>query len=124
MLENIIGVDEAATILELSPGTVKNMCAAGKLKCKKIGKTWILNKEDLQVKKFNILNELTSTILEWEGITLKTTQDPYLDDDIYRAIAVDKNDDKYEIKWKITNYETTDESESCDWDNPIKVIKL
>jgi excisionase family DNA binding protein len=46
-LDNIIGVEEAAKILGLSPGTVKNMCAAGKLECKKIGKTWIIDKTEL-----------------------------------------------------------------------------
>jgi excisionase family DNA binding protein len=51
MLNNIIGVEEAARILGLSPGTVKNMCAEGKLECKKIGKTWVLYKTKLEVKK-------------------------------------------------------------------------
>lgn len=51
MLENIVGVEEAATILGLSPGTIKNMCAAGKLTAKKIGKTWILDKTKLEVNK-------------------------------------------------------------------------
>lgn len=51
MLENIIGVEEAARILSLSPGTIKNMCADRKLICKKIGKTWILDKTNLEVNK-------------------------------------------------------------------------
>ncbi|MBO0961431.1 helix-turn-helix domain-containing protein [Neobacillus sp. MM2021_6] len=51
MLDNIIGVEEAAEILGLSPGTVKNMCAAGKLESKKIGKTWVLDKTNLEVNK-------------------------------------------------------------------------
>jgi excisionase family DNA binding protein len=54
MLNNIIGVEEAARILGLSPGTVKNMCAEGKLECKKIGKTWVLDKNNLEVKKMNV----------------------------------------------------------------------
>lgn len=58
MLDNIIGVEEAAIILELSPGTVKNMCAAGKLKAKKIGKTWVLNKEDVKMVRVERLQEL------------------------------------------------------------------
>lgn len=56
MLENIIGVEEAAKILNLSPGTVKNKCAAGELPAKKIGKTWVLDKkilEGLQMKTWN-----------------------------------------------------------------------
>jgi len=43
-LSNIVGVEEAAKILGLSPGTVKNKCAAGELPAKKIGKTWVLDK--------------------------------------------------------------------------------
>ena len=44
MLNNIMGVDEAATLWQLSPGYIKNLCAADKIKCKKIGKTWIIDK--------------------------------------------------------------------------------
>jgi hypothetical protein len=39
ILENVIGVEEAAVTLNLSPGTVKNKCAAGEITAKKIGKT-------------------------------------------------------------------------------------
>lgn len=49
MLENIIGVDEAAERLGLSSGTIKNMCAAGRINAKKIGKTWVLDKTNLEV---------------------------------------------------------------------------
>lgn len=44
MLENIIGVEEAAKLWNLSPGYIKNLCAEGKIKAKKIGKTWIIDK--------------------------------------------------------------------------------
>ena len=47
MLDNIIGVDEAAKILNLSPGTIKNKCAAGKILAKKIGKTWVLDRNEV-----------------------------------------------------------------------------
>ncbi|WP_240520139.1 MULTISPECIES: helix-turn-helix domain-containing protein [unclassified Bacillus (in: firmicutes)] len=50
-LDNIIGVEEAAKILGLSPGTVKNKCAAGELPAKKIGKTWIIDKTLLKPSK-------------------------------------------------------------------------
>lgn len=43
-LKNIMGVDEAAEKWFLSPGYIKNLCAAGKLTAVKIGKTWILDK--------------------------------------------------------------------------------
>lgn len=43
-LENIMGVDEAATLWNLSAGTIKNYCAEGRILGKKIGKTWIIDK--------------------------------------------------------------------------------
>ncbi|MCY9066618.1 helix-turn-helix domain-containing protein [Bacillus inaquosorum] len=45
MLDKIIGVDEASKLWDLSPGYIKNLCAHGKLECKKIGKTWIILKD-------------------------------------------------------------------------------
>jgi len=47
MLENIIGVEDAAKILGLSPGTIKNKCASGEIEAKKIGKTWVIDKTKL-----------------------------------------------------------------------------
>lgn len=44
MLENIIGVEEAAKLWGLSPGYIKNLCAEEKIKAKKIGKTWVIDK--------------------------------------------------------------------------------
>lgn len=45
MLENIIGVEEASKLWNLSPGYIKNLCSEGKVICKKIGKTWVIYKE-------------------------------------------------------------------------------
>lgn len=42
-LLNTIGVNEAAAILNTSPGYVKNFCAQGKIVAKKIGKTWAID---------------------------------------------------------------------------------
>ena len=44
ILDQIMGVDEASELWSLSPGYIKNLCAEGKLDARKIGKTWILNK--------------------------------------------------------------------------------
>ena len=52
---------------------------------------------------------------------------PYLDGDVYKAIAVDQYDNQYEITWEINHPafdELEDESEACDWDNPVEVEKL
>ena len=45
VLNKIMGVEEASQLWNLSPGYIKNLCAAGKLESKKIGKTWIITKE-------------------------------------------------------------------------------
>ncbi|MDA1861188.1 helix-turn-helix domain-containing protein [Bacillus cereus group sp. BY122LC] len=47
-LHNAIGVNEAASILNLSSGHVKNLCAQGKIVAKKIGKTWVIDKTKLK----------------------------------------------------------------------------
>lgn len=46
-LNQVIGVEEAAHILGLTAGTIKNKCAAGEIHAKKIGKTWIIDKSKL-----------------------------------------------------------------------------
>lgn len=43
-LNNVIGVEDAAELWGLSPGTIKNYCAEGKVVAKKIGKTWVIDK--------------------------------------------------------------------------------
>ncbi|MDF9630545.1 helix-turn-helix domain-containing protein [Bacillus cereus] len=47
-LHNVIGVHEAAFILNVSPGHVKNLCAQEKITAKKIGKTWVIDKSRLK----------------------------------------------------------------------------
>ena len=76
---------------------------------------------------FNKLNEYNSTIIEFDGTELRTIDNPYLDGDVYKAIAVDQYDHKYQITWEITHPDfenLEDESEACDWDNPVSVEKL
>ena len=45
---NTIGVNDAAIILNVSSGHVKNLCAEGKIVAKKIGKTWVIDKSKLK----------------------------------------------------------------------------
>lgn len=47
-LHNTISVKEAASILNVSPGHVKNLCAEGKIEAKKIGKTWVIDRSRLK----------------------------------------------------------------------------
>ncbi|PEC00404.1 helix-turn-helix domain-containing protein [Bacillus cereus] len=52
-LHNVIGVHEAASILNVTPGHIKNLCAQGKIVAKKIGKTWVIDKSRLRGVKQN-----------------------------------------------------------------------
>lgn len=75
------------------------------------------------MKKFDELNHSNATVIEWDGKTLKTTQDPYISDDgeVYTAHAVDAEDNEYILAWEVIDPEITDESSICDWDNPVGV---
>jgi hypothetical protein len=42
-LNSVIGVDEASELWDISAGYIKNLCADGKIKCKKVGKTWVID---------------------------------------------------------------------------------
>lgn len=44
ILDKVMGVNEAAELWSLSPGTVKNLCAAGKVIARKIDNRWIIDK--------------------------------------------------------------------------------
>lgn len=41
----ILGVQEAAKLWDLKPGTIKNLCAQGKIRAKKIGNTWVIDRD-------------------------------------------------------------------------------
>jgi hypothetical protein len=83
-------------------------------------------KGDIKMETYNELNETNSTIITWEGKELRTTQDPYVNDngDMYTAPALDAQGNEYIIAWSVIDYETTDESTSCDWDNPAGITRL
>lgn len=51
LLENIIGVNEAAELWGLDAGYIKNLCAQGKIKAKKIGNVWVIDKTQENPKK-------------------------------------------------------------------------
>lgn len=50
-LELIMGADEAAKEWGLSPSHVKDLARDGKILAKKIGKTWVIDKEQPNPKK-------------------------------------------------------------------------
>lgn len=43
-LDEIMGVEQASKLWGLAPSYVKDLCAKGKVKAVKIGKTWIIDK--------------------------------------------------------------------------------
>lgn len=43
-LDNIMGTEEAAKLWGLSQDHIKRLCREGKVKCIRIGKTWVLDK--------------------------------------------------------------------------------
>ena len=45
-LDQIMGVEEASQLWGLTPGHIKNLCNQGKIRARKIAKTWILNKNE------------------------------------------------------------------------------
>lgn len=56
-LDYVIGVDKASEQWGLSAGYIKNLCAAGKMNCIKIGKTWVIDKTQDNPKQENTNNE-------------------------------------------------------------------
>lgn len=46
-LDQIMGVNDAATLWDLKPGSIKNLCASGKVKAIKIEGRWIIDKNQL-----------------------------------------------------------------------------
>lgn len=71
-------------------------------------------------------------IVKHEGKILVVIAEPHIEtqssnvflrDDVYVATAVDE-EYEYRVVWEIINEETDDESEACDWDNPIDITRL
>lgn len=50
-LDNVMGVEDASDLWGLKPGTIKNYCADGIVQAKKIGKTWVIDKNQPNPKK-------------------------------------------------------------------------
>ncbi|TCP32201.1 hypothetical protein EV207_101179 [Scopulibacillus darangshiensis] len=53
ILDQIMGVKEAGELWGLSPDRVKGLCQAGDIEAKKIGKTWIIFKDQPNPKRRN-----------------------------------------------------------------------
>lgn len=72
-LDNVIGVNDAHLISSLSPGHIKNLCAAGAIESKKIGGTWVINRERFEEWfKCSCKNETNSTQTKYCKREVKT----------------------------------------------------
>jgi hypothetical protein len=58
--------------------------------------------------------------VKYRGKELSLQQQPFLSHrlgkDIYKAWALDEDENEYEVIWDINNPEGEDESEACDWE--------
>lgn len=66
--KDIIGVGESAIILGIGESTVRNYCSTGRIRSKKVGKTWIISKDWLD--RFGHL-VLSGEILEDEYLFIR-----------------------------------------------------
>jgi|GEM_PF-3366598 hypothetical protein len=73
--------------------------------------------------KFDEFSPINSMIIVYDGMELRTIADPIVSDSgkEYIATAVDAENNQYEIRWNVINFDTTDESEAADWNAPASV---
>ena len=66
--------------------------------------------------------------VSFEGKEYTLTQQAYIDGPadgtpVYKATAVDQEGNEYEVEWEVRENweEIEDESDMCDWENPVSV---
>ena len=64
------------------------------------------------------------TTITYNNATLTLTQQAYYAGDVYEALATDTMGNQYLVKWTNERPEAEDESDACNWDQPVAVIKL
>ena len=125
ILDQIMGVEEAAEVWGYSPGYIKNLCADGKVEARKIGKTWIIAKEQN-----NPREETNMTTVNYNSKDYTLTQEAYMagthDQPQFEAHAVDGDGNEYMVQWDVRDNwrEMDDQSDMCDWSNPASVDAL
>src|SRR5690625_190200 len=106
LLNNIIGVTEASKLWGLAPGTIKNYCAEGKIKAKKIGNTWVIDmnqpnpKEEKEMRwKFDGYEVIEETdVLRFENLDGDVIGYVAKDDSVLEAL--ENGDDPIEDGWE------------------------
>ncbi|GGH83480.1 excisionase family DNA binding protein [Pullulanibacillus pueri] len=127
MLDMIIGVEKAAELLGLTPGTVKNYCSEGKLKATKVGNTWILDKSNLKVneKRKRELKGLNDLFLNGRRLTSMTSASSDVDNKNrysahFREVNPSPSDDvnHYKVTWDLTYFLTAEAQREFEWGKP------
>ena len=67
-LDQIIGVTEAAKLWGLSPDRVKGMCQRSEINAKKIGRTWVIDRNQANPKKYNRSDDMFTVVLNKEVV--------------------------------------------------------
>lgn len=69
--------------------------------------------------------------VKFEGREYTLQQDAYIDGvagdtPVYKAMALDDEGNEYEVTWEVVDHweELEDESEMCDWENPVSVESI
>lgn len=109
VLDKVIGVEETSKIIGYAAGTIKNMCAEGKIVSKKIGKTWVIDYEKL--KEDFLTTNVLWTVGAYEPFTYFIDPADIQEKILlgYHAIAIENVDPRFmnlkEIKEKLEKYE-------------------
>ncbi|KYG33445.1 helix-turn-helix domain-containing protein [Priestia endophytica] len=126
-LQNIIGVEEAAKLLGLAPGTVKNYCREGKLETKKIGRDWALDKTNLKIKGGEKMRDIKSlNNVFFNGLMLhQITGIEGIVNNIYECFYANagqnvEGDSHYRVSWDLSDFFATEERQEFDWEAPHK----
>jgi len=92
---------------------------------------WIEDYVNKNMEGSNMIKDLGFGVVEFEGKEYALEQQAYIDgvqgrEPYYKATAVDKNGNQYEVAWDVVeNWEQIDdEEEMCDWDNPVSADKI
>ncbi|AWP25246.1 MULTISPECIES: hypothetical protein [Paenibacillus] len=77
------------------------------------------------MRRFNEINVHNSTVIEWEGKLLITTQDPYPTDEgkMYTALAIDEDGNKYILVWDNIDPLAVEKSKNH-WDQPSGITRI
>lgn len=78
ILEQVAGISEMAELWGLSESRIKSLCQNSEIEAKKIGKTWVINKNQCNPKKYNTGGRKVETKNDWEVI--RSYVDEQLDD--------------------------------------------